>query len=501
MADQGLKTFLVNHCIHHECYQKMPRRDQPPNEEFKSTSATSEAVHPDNTQSNGLPTVNGADSRENHDRTLSNGDTRMTAYSNGCGSKVNPRELIEFGPGGLPLSSDERILEIPEKVPFQAAVRIQETTCILATMAKTVCGEFASVDQGVSSALAPMQTAVLIHESISTVETAAGKAREISDDFKTSSDSTVLSGNAKYSGSGCNGNTRLGEQSHSPFLPTTSVSTDCDSTATIELAKVESFPLSSKPTGTPCSSVILSIPTGTYGATDQGNNTDSIPKNNTSPSGQIMSCRSRKSNSESSKDTPSETKVYPDVDNPTMDSNASEVLARIVELDSQMALAKSHNISAHHFLSMSTDKKVLANCTEVPTPKPIDKQSVEQSVPENNITPTTTRITSDMLPLIDLTQCDIDIIVKQIEGGVTNIQDIYALSPIQEEGDRHDILRTAAVWEGLSTPAQVVLREAKLSVTELSLSPADGPIVEQLMKRYDPHGYSIDLTKAPWIRF
>ena len=88
-------------------------------------------------------------------------------------------------------------------------------------------------------------------------------------------------------------------------------------------------------------------------------------------------------------------------------------------------------------------------------------------------------------------------------GGISNIQDIYALAPLQEgilfhhllasEGDpylalsrllfpdrshlerylaavqvvvdRHDILRTSFVWEGLSAPAQVVWRRAVLSVT------------------------------------
>ncbi|MGL4962893.1 MAG: condensation domain-containing protein, partial [Inquilinus sp.] len=159
--------------------------------------------------------------------------------------------------------------------------------------------------------------------------------------------------------------------------------------------------------------------------------------------------------------------------------------------------------------------------------------------PENVIGPLTTTITPDMLPLIDLTQSDIDRIVAQVPGGVSNIQDIYALSPLQDgilfhhllaaDGDpylmvarmrfadralmdryidavqqvvdRHDILRTAFVWDGLSVPAQVVWRRAPLSVTDLELDPAAGPAVEQLTRRFDPRRYRMDLTRAPQLQF
>ncbi|MCT8343393.1 non-ribosomal peptide synthase/polyketide synthase [Photorhabdus kleinii] len=160
-------------------------------------------------------------------------------------------------------------------------------------------------------------------------------------------------------------------------------------------------------------------------------------------------------------------------------------------------------------------------------------------VPVNVIIPDTTTITPTMLPLIDLTQVDIDRIVGQVPGGMSNIQDIYALSPLQDgilfhhllanEGDpylltiqmvfadralldrylaavqqvvnRHDILRTAFVWQGLSVPAQVVWRQATLSVTELALDPAEGPVSEQLSRRFDPRRYRLDLSEAPLLQF
>ncbi|WP_448511791.1 amino acid adenylation domain-containing protein [Photorhabdus laumondii] len=161
------------------------------------------------------------------------------------------------------------------------------------------------------------------------------------------------------------------------------------------------------------------------------------------------------------------------------------------------------------------------------------------TVPPNVITPATTVLTPEMLPLIDLTQPEIDHIVEQVPGGVANIQDIYALSPLQDgilfhhllakEGDpyllaypmifadrglldrylfavqqvvdRHDILRTAFIWQGLSVPAQVVWRQAPLSVTELTLNSADGPVGDQLAQRFDPRQYRLDLSQAPLLRF
>ncbi|WP_248141655.1 non-ribosomal peptide synthetase [Burkholderia gladioli] len=144
-----------------------------------------------------------------------------------------------------------------------------------------------------------------------------------------------------------------------------------------------------------------------------------------------------------------------------------------------------------------------------------------------------------MLPLIDLTQADIDRIVAQVPGGISNVQDIYALSPlqdgilfhhllntsgdpyllvsmmsfanhdllgrylaaVQQVVDRHDILRTAFIWENLSTPAQVVWRHAPLSITEITLDPNDGPANAQLLRRFDPQHHRIALTQAPLLRF
>ena len=166
-------------------------------------------------------------------------------------------------------------------------------------------------------------------------------------------------------------------------------------------------------------------------------------------------------------------------------------------------------------------------------------QQREVAIPPNRISAQTRELTPDLLPLISLTQDDIDRVVALVPGGVANIQDIYSLSPLQDgilfhhllatEGDpyllitqmafaeralldrylaavqkvvnRHDILRTGFVWENLTVPAQVVWRHAPLSVTEVEVDPSQGPAAEQLVRRFDPRHYRVDLKQPPLLRF
>ncbi|HEV3049578.1 MAG TPA: amino acid adenylation domain-containing protein, partial [Longimicrobium sp.] len=163
--------------------------------------------------------------------------------------------------------------------------------------------------------------------------------------------------------------------------------------------------------------------------------------------------------------------------------------------------------------------------------------STQIEIPANGIPEGCASITPQMLPLVELTQAEIDRIVAEVPGGAANVQDIYPVAALQEgflfhhllseEGDpyllssatefdtrarleqylaalqavidRHDILRTALAWEGLREPVQVVWRQAPLVVEEVELD-AGAAAAEELWRRYDPRRYRMELGRAPLLR-
>lgn len=147
-------------------------------------------------------------------------------------------------------------------------------------------------------------------------------------------------------------------------------------------------------------------------------------------------------------------------------------------------------------------------------------------------------ITPEMLPLVRLTPEEIERIIATVPGGVANVQDIYPLAPLQEgllfhhligeQADpylvpsfitfdnrqrldtyvratqevinRHDILRTAVLWEDLPEPVQVVWRKASLPVEEIVLDPPGGDPVKQLKAHFESRRFWIDVRRAPLLR-
>jgi amino acid adenylation domain-containing protein len=147
-------------------------------------------------------------------------------------------------------------------------------------------------------------------------------------------------------------------------------------------------------------------------------------------------------------------------------------------------------------------------------------------------------ITPEMLPLVQLEDEHIERIVRGAPGGVSNIQDIYPLTPLQEgilfhhlldekredvyvrpmllsvasrdrvedliaavqaTIDRHDVLRTAILWEGFPQAVQVVYRQVSLPVETIVLDRNRDPL-EQLRDRMSPDQQRLELREAPLMR-
>ncbi|MEQ1968103.1 amino acid adenylation domain-containing protein, partial [Xenorhabdus nematophila] len=155
-------------------------------------------------------------------------------------------------------------------------------------------------------------------------------------------------------------------------------------------------------------------------------------------------------------------------------------------------------------------------------------------VPPNLIPADCTEITPEMLPLVSLSQDEINAITDTIPGGVSNVQDIYPLAPLQKgilfqhllqtQGDdyllqsmlafdtrerldaflnalqtvinRHDILRTSAYWQDLAEPVQVVWRQATLSANLFTPATTDD-VTSQLRAHTDPRRHRLNLGHAP----
>lgn len=167
----------------------------------------------------------------------------------------------------------------------------------------------------------------------------------------------------------------------------------------------------------------------------------------------------------------------------------------------------------------------------------VRREHADLVLPPNQIPADCVELDPEMLTLVKLSASELSSVVDTVPGGAANVQDIYPLGPLQEgvffhhllvqQGDaylsnaefafdsrarldafvaalqtvvdRHDVLRTAIVWEGCPEPVQVVWRKARLDLEEGTLDPGSDALT-QLRERFDPRRTRLDLRRAPLLR-
>ncbi|MBM9510755.1 condensation domain-containing protein, partial [Actinacidiphila acididurans] len=214
------------------------------------------------------------------------------------------------------------------------------------------------------------------------------------------------------------------------------------------------------------------------------------------------------------------------------------VFAEVLGLDAVGVDDSFFDLGGHSLLAVTLVERLRVRGVSVDVrtlftePTPARLAAVEGvatvEVPPCLIPEDATEITAEMVPLSGLTTGQLATVAAAVPGGAANIADVYPLAPLQEGLlfhhhldnadpyvlrfvlrfgtrelldaflaawqrviDRHDILRTGIVADGLPHPVQVVHRTATLPIVEVGATGSDAAGLAARCER------RIDLTRAP----
>ena len=219
-----------------------------------------------------------------------------------------------------------------------------------------------------------------------------------------------------------------------------------------------------------------------------------------------------------------------------LDDNFFELGGHSLLVIRVIALLQSHDINANvkQVFEKPKLRDFVASLNQTDLSSPIFR------APKRQVPDACENITPDLLPLVSLAQSEIDLIAQSVPGGMANILDIYPLGPLQQgihfhhlmsqdsdpyvfpnllklestakldallAGlqfmiDRHDVLRTTVVSDGLSQAVQVVCRQATLPVERLNFEQADLESKDLLTRMQDlcePKQQWMGISKAPLL--